>query len=107
MRVTLCTPLKNGGLTRRELTFNEGATVAQALTDAGLPPETECGLFCEKTTAEMVLHEGDRLDVAVALRLSPMDVRRLRAENKERTSVPKPRHGGIHQLIKPLEESTL
>lgn len=28
-----------------------------------------------------------------------MEVRRLRAQNKERTAVPRPRHGGIHQLI--------
>ena len=47
----------------------------------------------------------DRIDIAVELTLSPMEVRRLRAQNKERTAVPRPRHGGIHQLIKPLDDT--
>ena len=54
---------------------------------------------------ETVLKPDDRIDIAVALALSPMEVRRLRAQNKERTAIPRPRHGGIHQLIKPLDET--
>ena len=67
-------------------------------------PPAAC-IFCEKCTPETVLNPDDRIDIAVELTLSPMEVRRLRAQNKERTAVPRPRHGGIHQLIKPLDET--
>ena len=107
MRVYLCIPKKKGGLRMTELDLPEGATVADALEAAGLSRDTTCGLFCEKTSADTVLQAEDRIDVAVSLSLDPMQVRRLRAENKERTAVPRPRHGGIHQLIKPLDETML
>lgn len=107
MRVYLCTPQTKGGVSLIELELAAGSTVADALRAAGLPPQTECGLFCEKTTPETVLEADDRIDIAVPLSLSPMQVRRLRAENKQRTAVPRPRHGGVHQLIKPLDESML
>ncbi len=105
MRVYLCIPKKKGGLRMNELELPEGSSVADALAAAGLSVDTECGLFCEKTSPETVLHDNDRIDIAVSLALDPMQVRRLRAENKERTAIPRPRHGGIHQLIKPLDES--
>ena len=93
MRVYICCPRRKGGAELHELDV------------AGFPRETTCGIFCEKCTPETVLKPDDRIDIAVALALSPMEVRRLRAQNKERTAVPRPRHGGIHQLIKPLDET--
>lgn len=105
MRVYICCPRRKGGAELQELDVSEGAVVADALEATGFPRETTCGIFCEKCTPETVLKPDDRIDIAVALALSPMEVRRLRAQNKERTAVPRPRHGGIHQLIKPLDET--
>ena len=105
MRVYLCCPKRTGGAELHELAVPEGAVVADALKAAGFPRETVCGIFCEKCTPETVLNPDDRIDIAVELTLSPMEVRRLRAQNKERTAVPRPRHGGIHQLIKPLDDT--
>lgn len=107
MRVYLCIPERKGGVTLRELDLPVGATVADALEAAGFAPSSTCAIFCEKVDAQAPLKPEDRIDVAVPLALSPMEVRRLRAEQKERTAVPRPRHGGIHQLIKPLDESML
>ncbi len=107
MRVYLCIPHKKGVLQKRVLDLPEGSTAADALAAAGLPRDTVCGLFCEKVSAQTVLSPEDRIDVAVDLAMDPMQVRRLRAQNKERTAVPRPRHGGIHQLIKPLEEAEI
>ena len=104
MRVYLCCPKRKGGAELHELDVPEGAVVADALKAAGFPRETVCGIFCEKCTPETVLNPDDRIDIAVELTLSPMEVR-LRAQNKERTAVPRPRHGGIHQLIKPLDDT--
>ena len=105
MRVYLCCPKRKGGAELHELDVPAGAVVTDALKAAGFPRETVCGIFCEKCTPETVLHPDDRIDIAVELTLSPMEVRRLRAQNKERTAVPRPRHGGIHQLIKPLDDT--
>ena len=105
MRVYICCPRRKGGAELHELDVSEGAVVADALESAGFPRETTCGIFCEKCTPETVLNPDDRIDIAVELTLSPMEVRRLRAQNKERTAVPRPRHGGIHQLIKPLDDT--
>lgn len=105
MRVYLCCPRRKGGAELHELDVPKGAVVADALKAAGLPRETACGIFCEKCTPETVLNPDDRIDIAVELTLSPMEVRRLRAQNKERTAIPRPRHGGSHQLIKPLDDT--
>ena len=107
MRVYFCTPKRKGGAALQELDLPAGATVADALEAAGFSPTTACAIFCEKVDAQTSLKPEERIDVAVPLALSPMEVRRLRAEQKERTAVPRPRHGGIHQLIKPLDESML
>ena len=105
MRVYLCCPRRKGGAELQELDVPKGAVVADALKEAGFPRETASGIFCEKCTPETVLNPDDRIDIAVELTLSPMEVRRLRAQNKERTAIPRPRHGGIHQLIKPLDDT--
>jgi hypothetical protein len=107
MRVTLCIPRKKGGLTIRTLELAEGAAASEALAAAGLAPDTAFGIFCQKAAPDTVLSEGDRLDIAVPLALTPMQVRRLRAESKDTAGIPRPRHGGIHQLIKPTDESIL
>ena len=102
MRVTLCIPRKKGGLTIRTLELAEGAAASE-----GLAPDAAFGIFCQKAAPDTVLSEGDRLDIAVPLALTPMQVRRLRAENKDTAGIPRPRHGSIHQLIKPTDESML
>lgn len=79
MRVYICCPRRKGGAELHELDVSEGAVVADALESAGFPRETTCGIFCEKCTPETVLKPDDRIDIAVALALSPMEVRRLRA----------------------------
>lgn len=107
MRVYLCIPQKEGALKKHVLDLPEGSTAADALAACGLPRDTVCALFCDKIPVETVLSAEDRIDVAVDLTMDPMQVRRLRAQNKERTAVPRPRHGGVHQLIKPLEENEI
>ncbi len=105
MRVYLSIPKPEGGLELRTLTVPQNAPVSAALSCAGLSEDTACGVFCEKVSSDYILSPEDRIDVAVPLALSPMQVRRLRAENKTKTAVPRPRHGGVHQLIKPLDEN--
>lgn len=94
---------KSGLVQQKPLELSVGSTVEQALSAAGLPVDTVCAIFTQKAHATDVLHEGDRLDIAAPLSLDPMTARRLRAQNKTVTAIPVPRHGGRHQLIKPLD----
>ena len=104
MQITLTTiDPKTGSVQQKPLELPEGATVAQALAAAGLSPDTPCAVFAQKAHAADRLHAGDRLDIAAPLSVDPMTARRLRAQNKTVTAVPVPRHGGRHQLIKPLD----
>ena len=106
MRISLCKiQPKTFTPTIREIELREGATVSEAIEIAGLDPEKISGfaVFARKVSADTVLHDGDRLDIACELLIDPKRARQLRAQNKQSSAIPKPRHGGKHQLIKPAE----
>lgn len=106
MRITLCKIApKTFIASLSELDLPEGSTVLQAVEAAGLNPDKISGyaVFARKVSSDTVLHDGDRLDIAFDLLIDPMRARQLRAENKQSKAIPKPRHGGKHQLIKPPE----
>ncbi len=87
------------------LEVEAGATAREAVQLAGINPETvqSWGVCARKAAPETELHEGDRVDIGTSLLIDPMAARRLRAQYKAARPIPRPRHGGIHQLIKPLE----
>ena len=88
-----------------EIDVPAGATAADAARQAGLDPSKieAYAVFARKISADTPLSEGDRLDVGTPLLVDPMTARRLRAQHKALLPAPRPRHGGKHQLIKPLD----
>lgn len=100
---TIASP--SGRVTLAALEVPEGTTVREAAVRAGVDVEKvdAWAVFARKVAPDAVLHDGDRLDVGARLLVDPMTARRLRAQHKSTTPVPRPRHGGIHQLIKPLD----
>lgn len=106
MHITVCTiDPKTFKTHLTDIELAEGARVTDALLAASLNPEKISGyaVYARKVSADTILHDGDRLDIACDLLIDPMRARQLRAENKQSKAIPKPRHGGKHQLIKPLE----
>lgn len=105
MKITVARAAAKGGVTLSQLEVPTGSTVAQAASIAGIAVEKvdAWAVFARKVSPETELHEGDRLDVGTKLLVDPMTARRLRAQHKADAPAPRPRHGGIHQLIKPLE----
>ncbi len=104
MRIKLCTIKDpNAAPILTELELMDGAVVADALVAANLNLESACAIFARKVTAATKLHEGDRLDVGSSLLIDPKRARELRAQNRHAQPIPKPRHGGKHQRIKPAE----
>lgn len=106
MHITVCTiDPKTFKPHLRDVELKDGACVTDALWAASFNPEKISGfaVYARKVSADAVLHDGDRLDIACDLLIDPMRARLLRAQNKQSKAIPKPRHGGKHQLIKPLE----
>ncbi len=70
------------------LELPEGATVADALSRAGLEsdPETVAhAVFGVRVTRDTVLRDGDRLELLRPLQADPKDARRRRADAKTKT----------------------
>ena len=88
-----------------KLDVPQGTTAAEAARLAGLDANKidAYAVFARKISADAPLSEGDRLDIGTALLIDPMVARRLRAQHKSQQPAPRPRHGGKHQLIKPLD----
>jgi uncharacterized protein len=65
----------------RTLELPEGATVADALAAAAMPPEghTAMAIYGETVTTTQPLHDGDRLELLRPLLLDPKEARRRRA----------------------------
>ena len=105
-KITVARAAAKGGVTLSQLEVPAGSTVAQAASIAGIAVEKvdAWAVFARKVSPETELHEGDRLDVGTTLLVDPMDrAPAARAAQGATPPLPRPRHGGIHQLIKPLE----
>lgn len=106
MRVTVCTIHPKTFATQlTTVEVPDGAKVSDALAAAGVKniEARDVAVFARKASLDTPLTEGDRIDVACDLLIDPKRARELRAQNKSVTAIPRPRHGGKHQLIKPLD----
>ena len=84
----------------KTVSLKKGSTVSAALNSIGLDSQTETAVFNERTTADTVLMDGDRLDVLSPLTADPMTARRLRIENHDcPNELQRGRHGSKHRLL--------
>ncbi len=70
------------------LALHDGATVAEALAQAGFDADPETvgyAVFGLRVTRETVLRDGDRLELLRPLLADPKDARRRRADAKTKT----------------------
>ncbi len=71
-------------LPRREkvlaVSLPEGATIRDALREAGVPEPRSVGIFGEPATLETPLSEGDRVEVYRPLQIDPKEARRRRVK---------------------------
>ncbi len=105
MKISVATiSAPEGVVTLQTVELPEGAVVRDAAVLAGLDPARipAWGVCGRKASPETALFDGDRVDAGAPLLVDPMTARRLRAQHKD-SPAPRPRHGSIHQLIKPLE----
>ena len=75
----------------KTLDVKPGASVSEAITVSGVLGEfpeinldiNPVGIYSKKVTLDLVVKDGDRIEVYRALRVSPKEARRLRAKKKQ------------------------
>ncbi len=101
MRIELVR-IEKAGVVKTEENVTDGATVASALKELGIDvlPETGFAIFARRVTAEAILKEGDRLEVANPL---ICDIKKVRSERALKQGdirvVTCGRHGGRRRVV--------
>lgn len=86
--VTVCYALSGSDVIQKKIMLKTGATVLEALTQAGYQnldwSGHGLGVYGKRKTPDSVLHDGDRVEIYASLTVDPKLARQRRVEKQRR-----------------------